>query len=330
MDSRYSRQEVLGFIGRDGQKMLASSSIAIVGCGALGSVTAELLARAGIGNITIIDHDVVELSNLQRQALYTEDDVSKPKASCLKSHLGRINSEVKVTAHDANLNFENILTLLSGSDLVLDCTDNIDTRLLINEFCVKTKLPWIHSAAVQEKGVIINFLPGGPCFKCVFPKVAQQGSCEELGILNSTSHITASIQVTEALKILLKKPAEPDMLRIDSITHVIEKIKVKKLPSCNVCAGKYELLEGKQRDFTVQKCKTRKGWSAKPAKNIKLNLADIRKKYKVVMDTPILLVIDHEGEIIVHDYGELLFKDMKDEAKIRKVSEEIYKVGGAG
>ena len=327
MDERYSRQEVLDFIGKDGQSKLSSSSVAIVGCGALGSVAAELLVRAGIGHLTIIDHDVVELSNLQRQALYTEQDVSKPKASSLKYHLEAINHDVKITAYDANLNFENVSAFLKA-DLVLDCTDNIDTRLLINEFCVKNKLPWIHSAAIQEKGVIINFIPGCPCFRCVFPKVSQQGSCEELGILNSTSHITASIQVIEAIKILLGKVPETSLLRINSITHEIVKLVVKKLPDCPVCNQKFEILEGRLPDFTVQKCKTRKGWSAKPKRNIKLNLNDIKKKFKVVLDTPILLVINYEGEIVIHDYGELLFKDLKDEKRIKELSDEIYRAGG--
>jgi adenylyltransferase/sulfurtransferase len=327
MDERYSRQEVLDFIGKEGQSKLSSSSVAIVGCGALGSVAAELLVRAGIGHLTIIDHDIVELSNLQRQALYTESDVLKAKASCLKSHLESINHHVKITAHDKNLNFENISALLKA-DLVLDCTDNIDTRLLINEFCVKNRLPWIHSAAIQEKGVVMNFLPGGPCFCCVFPKITQAGSCEELGILNSTSHITSSIQVVEAIKILLGKPAEKDLVRINSLSHTIVKLAVKKIPDCPVCNQKFEILEGKLPDFTVQKCKTRKGWSAKPKRNIKLNLNDIKKKFKVILDTPILLVIDHEGEIVIHDYGELLFKELKDEQRIKKISDEIYKAGG--
>jgi adenylyltransferase/sulfurtransferase len=328
VEARYSRQEVLDFIGKSGQSKLYSSSVAIVGCGALGSVAAELLARAGIGHLTLIDHDVVEISNLQRQALYTESDISKPKASCLKSHLEAINPDVKITAHDKNLNFENVSNLLSKVDLLLDCTDNIDTRLLINEFCVKNKLPWIHSAAVQDKGVIVNFLPRSPCFRCVFPKVAQSGSCEELGILNSTSHITASVQVVEVMKILLGKPAEKDMLRINSVTHDVARLSIKKLPDCPVCNGNFELLEGRLPDFTVQKCKTRKGWSAKPRRNIRLDLDSIKKRFKVILDTPILLVIDHEGEIVVHDYGELLFKELNDERRIKEISDEIYVAGG--
>ena len=328
MGGRYSRQEVLDIIGKEGQEKISSSQVCIVGCGALGSVSAELLARAGIGRLTLVDHDIIDITNLQRQALYTEEDIKKPKASCLAEHLRKINSTVKFVVHERNLDAKNIADTFSGANLVLDCTDNIDTRILINEFCVKHKLPWVHAAAVQEKGVVLDFLPGRPCYRCVFPRVMQGGSCEELGILNSTSHITSSIQVVEALKILLNKDPEKCMIRIDAWTHDVEKIAVVANPKCPVCNGKFHLLEGRLPDFTVQKCKTRKGWSVKPKQNVKLNLNEVRKAFKVVLDTPILLVIDYNGEIIVHDYGEILFKDLKDEEMIKKIVREIYSAAG--
>jgi adenylyltransferase/sulfurtransferase len=318
----------LSFVGIEGQEKISSSHVCIIGCGALGSVSAELLARAGIGTLALVDHDIVDLTNLQRQALYTEDDIKKPKASCLAEHLKKINSGVRIVVHDRNLDAKNIAGIFSGADVVLDCTDNIDTRILINEYCVKHKLPWVHAAAVQEKGVVLDFLPGGPCYRCVFPRVMQGGSCEELGILNSTSHITSSIQVVEALKILLNKDPEKSMMRINAWTHDVEKIAVVPNPKCPVCNGKFPLLEGRLHDFTVQKCKTRKGWSVKPKQNVKLNLDEVRKLFKVVLDTPILLVIDYNGEIIVHDYGEILFKDIKDEELIKKTAREIYSAAG--
>jgi adenylyltransferase/sulfurtransferase len=328
MDSRYIRQEAFPLVGKEGQKKITSSSVAIVGCGALGSVAAELLARAGIGNLILIDRDVVELSNLQRQALYTEKDVSKPKASILRSHLTEINSSITVAAHDINLNFENIGNLLGDAGLVLDCTDNIDARLLVNEFCAKSKKTWMHSAAVQDKGTVLVILPEGPCFRCVFPRATQAGSCEELGILNSTSHIVASTLVVEAIKFLTGKPTEGSMLRFDVSNHTIDRISVKKDANCPVCKGAFSILTGKMPDFEVKECKTRKGWTVKPKSNTKLNLEGIKKQFKVVLDGGILLVIDCGGEIVVHGYGELLFKDLKDEAGIRKIAGGIYKAGG--
>jgi len=322
----------LSFIGRAGQEKLSSSVLGIVGCGALGSVSAELLVRAGVGKVVLVDHDVVDMTNLQRQALYTEEDMRKPKASCLKHHLSKINSSVVIVAHDVNLDFENISSILGGVNLVLDCTDNIDARLLLNEFCSKSKLPWIHSAAVEGKGVVLNFLPRMPCFTCVFPGVLQGGSCEELGILNSASHITSSIQVVEAIKMLLGKPVIREMLRIDVLNHNIEKIKVKHLDSCEVCKGKYAILEGRSSDaaasFTIKECKTKKGMSVKQKKNVKLDLEGIKKEFKLILDASILLVIECEGEIVVHGYGELLFKDLKDVKRIKDISDRIYKAGG--
>ncbi len=329
MDRRYSRQEVLHYVGKAGQILLSSRRVAIVGCGALGSVSAELLARAGVGHLVLVDHDIVELSNLQRQSLYTEKDISMPKASSLKEHISRVNSSLDVSAFDVNLDFENISKILSDVSLVLDCTDNIDTRLLLNEFCVKKKIPWIHAAAIQEKGSLLNFIPGSPCFKCVFVQVTEAGSCEQLGILNSTSHIVASMQVVEAMKILLGKEPEKDFLRVDVWKHTVDKFKVKKLYNCPVCSGQFEILEGRLPDFIVKECTTKKGWTVKPKSNIKLNLNAIKKKFEVVLDASILLVLDYEGEIIVHGYGELLFKQLKDEKRIRQIADEIYRVGGA-
>lgn len=328
MVSRYSRQEALPFIGLEGQKMLSASSVAVVGCGALGSVSAELLARAGMGKITLVDHDVVDITNLQRQSLYTEQDIKNPKASCLAAHLISINSTINVSAHDVNLNFENIQALLAGQDVVLDCTDNIDTRFLLNEFCVKNSIRWVHSAAVQEKGVVITFVPPGPCFRCVFPKATPEGSCEELGILSSASHTIASAQVTECLKLLVGKTPEKDLLRFNCLQHNVEHILIKQNPDCPVCRGVFSLLEGNIPELTVGECRTKKGWTVKPKCNIRLDLDAIKRKFRVVLDANVLLVIDHEGEIIVHGYGELLFKELKDEKRIRNIANEIFRAGG--
>ncbi|MBW2964372.1 HesA/MoeB/ThiF family protein [Candidatus Woesearchaeota archaeon] len=329
MSGRYSRQEVLDLIGPEGQKRLSESSVAIVGCGALGSVSAELLARAGIGRMTLVDHDVVDITNLQRQALYTESDLKMPKASCLAGRLKALNSAIEISAKDVNLNFENISALLSGHDLVLDCTDNLDTRFLLNEFCVRNRIQWVHSASVQEKGVVIPFTPGGPCFRCVFPKATAEGSCEELGILNTASHGTAAAQVTEVLKLLLGRVPTEGMLRFDFLNHTAETISIRKNPDCPVCRGEFSLLEGRVPDLTVKECKTKKGWTVRPKRNVKLNLGEIKKRFRVVMDANVLLVLDHEGEIVVHGYGELLFKDLKDEKRIREIAEDIFMAGGA-
>jgi len=178
---RYLRQEIFREIGKKGQSKLRKSTVAIVGLGALGSVSAELLARAGIGKLIVIDRDIVELSNLQRQSLYDESDIGKPKAIAAKEKLSKINSEIKIDIFIDDLNRENIDKILSlrgkyidekfnkivennkknknNIDLILDCTDNLETRFLVNDFSIKNKIPFIYSSAVGSKGYVFNVMP---------------------------------------------------------------------------------------------------------------------------------------------------------------------------
>lgn len=332
---RYSRQEILKQVGKKGQTTLSKSKVVVMGVGALGSVSSELLARAGVGSITLIDSDIIELSNLQRQSLFTEADLNKPKASTAAQHIHKINSDISVKAITEHLTKTNISRLIKKTDLVLDCTDNMNTRFLINEYCRKNNIAWIYAAAIQEKGSVFNILPSGPCLKCFLPK-AKDESCEDFGILNSTSHITASIQVVEALKILLDKKPESCFLRFDVWSHSLDKIKVKKNPNCPVCKGRYALLDTSTRlvSFTINKCKTKAAYSVKPNSNIKLDLTKIksksRTKFKLILDTPILIVVDTgiTGEIIIHQHGELQFKTLEDKKEIERLSKELYSAGG--
>ncbi|TFG91826.1 MAG: NAD(P)H-binding protein, partial [Candidatus Atribacteria bacterium] len=209
MQDRYSRQIILPNIGEEGQKILLKSKIAIIGCGALGTVTANNLVRAGVGKISIIDRDFVELNNLQRQILFDEDDIGMPKAIAAAEKLKRVNSDVEIEAMVKDLNHMNVEKILSGVDLVLDGTDNMQTRFLINDVCVKNKISWIYTAAVGTYGMMMPIIPGRtPCFKCFLPDVPEPGSlatCDTAGILSTISAIIASIESTEAIKILLKE-----------------------------------------------------------------------------------------------------------------------------
>jgi molybdopterin-synthase adenylyltransferase len=205
---RYSRQILFKPIGTDGQKKLASSRIAIVGCGATGSALAGLLARAGVGYLRIIDRDYVEPSNLQRQSLFEEADAreSLPKAVAASRRIAAFNAEVTVEPHVADLTPENAEDLLAGVHLVLDGTDNFETRYLINDFAVANNLPWIYTAAVGSYGVAMNILPGETaCLACIFPDspIGVVETCDTSGILNSAVNLMASISATEALKLLV-------------------------------------------------------------------------------------------------------------------------------
>jgi adenylyltransferase/sulfurtransferase len=208
LEDRYSRQVLFQGIGPDGQRKLAASAVAIVGCGATGSALASLLARAGVGNIRIIDRDYVEASNLQRQSLFDEADAaeSTPKAIAAARRIAAFNSQVVVEPKVADLTPSNIDDLLQGAHVVLDGTDNFETRYLINDFAVNNSVPWVYTAAVGSYGVTLNVLPGRTaCLACVFPEPPQGAveTCETAGILNSAVNLTASVAATEALKLLV-------------------------------------------------------------------------------------------------------------------------------
>ncbi|MCU1286825.1 MAG: UBA/THIF-type binding protein [Acidobacteriales bacterium] len=207
ISERYSRQILFAGIGAEGQEKLRTSRVAIVGCGATGSAISSLLARAGVGQIRVIDRDFVEPSNLQRQSLFDESDAAEsiPKAIAAAKKIATFNSEIIVEPHVADLTPDNIEQLLSGVQLILDGTDNFETRYLINDFAIKQNIPWIYTAAVGAYGIAMNILPGDTaCLSCIFP-AAPQGiveTCDTAGILNSAVNLAASISATEALKFL--------------------------------------------------------------------------------------------------------------------------------
>jgi adenylyltransferase/sulfurtransferase len=195
-------------IGVEGQLKLAAARVVVVGCGATGSALISLLARAGVGTIRIVDRDYVELSNLQRQSLFDEADAAEslPKAIAAARKITALNSKILVDPQIADLTPANVDELLAGMQLVLDGTDNFETRYLINDFALKNSVPWIYTAAVGSYGVSLNVLPGKTaCLACIFPESPEGAlqTCETAGILNSTVNMAASIAATEALKLLV-------------------------------------------------------------------------------------------------------------------------------
>ncbi len=207
MEERYSRQVLFAGIGSEGQQRLAASHVALVGCGATGAAAASLLARAGVGTLTLIDRDFVEESNLQRQVLFDEADAreSAPKAAAAARKIKLFNSDVRVLPQVADLVPGNIHKLLAGAQLVLDATDNFETRYLINDYAVEQSKPWIYAAAVGAYAATMNILPGETaCLACLFPKPPSGAveTCDTAGILNTAVNLAASLEVTEALKLL--------------------------------------------------------------------------------------------------------------------------------
>lgn len=243
-NDRYSRQIRYKNIGPDGQDKLLSSKVAIVGMGALGCVSANELARAGVGYIRMIDRDLVELSNLQRQILYTEADAadSVPKVFAAAEHLSAANPEIELDPVFSDLSSANADELLGGIDLIVDATDNLETRYLINEFCVQNNIPWVYGGAVESEGMTASFLPGGPCLTCFTGTSSGAGqssgrTCSTVGVLNSLTAIVASIQVTESIKILTGSPdVRKTMLFMEIWDNEVTELPIEKNPDCPVCA----------------------------------------------------------------------------------------------
>ncbi len=208
LDDRYSRQVLFQGIGVEGQKRLSTARVVLAGCGATGSALAALLARAGVGTLRILDRDYVESSNLHRQALFDENDAreSLPKAIAAAMQIARFNSEIMVEPHVADLTPANVDSLLGGAELVLDGTDNFETRYLVNDYAVKNSVAWIYTATVGSYAVTLNILPGETaCLACVFPDPPRGTveTCETAGVLNSAVNLAASLAAAEALKFLV-------------------------------------------------------------------------------------------------------------------------------
>lgn len=263
MTERYSRQTLFSPIGQQGQEKIRSSRVTIIGCGALGSVSSEMLTRAGIGHLKLIDRDFVEENNLQRQSLFTEEDVREglPKVIALQRALQKINSDVCTEANIEDLNSDNIEQLCQDSHLILDGTDNFETRFLINDFSVKKSIPWIYGACVGSYGVSLAFQPKvTACLQCLFdqtPEIGTVDTCDTVGILSPIVHVVSAYQVAQVMKLLVGQPPIPKILKVDvwkGIWRTIEAVKALD-PNC-CCCGKrqFRFLDGKEKTRLTRLC----------------------------------------------------------------------------
>lgn len=287
MDERYSRQILFGEIGRDGQEKLIASRVLLVGCGALGASHAEMLARAGVGTLRIVDRDFVEFTNLQRQTLYSESDanVRMPKAAAAKKRIGEINSQITVEDVIADVNNSNIESLLDGCDLVIDGTDNFQVRYLVNDACVKHGKPWIYGAAVSSYGTTMTVIPGEtPCLRCVFEEMPDAGSsptCDTAGVIMPIISSVSAVQVAEALKLLTGKrnALHGSLMQIDVWQNDWRKIKLAgPNPDCVACGRKrFEFLDAEFQEFAAVLC-GRNAVQIAPPKAVKLDLHELRSR----------------------------------------------------
>ncbi len=246
-EEKYSRQVLFAGIGSEGQRRLGAARAVVVGCGALGSFSANALVRAGVGRLTVVDRDYVEVSNLQRQMLFDEDDAAQslPKAVAAERHLQRINSDVAVEGCLADVTPDNVEEILAGAGVVLDGTDNFETRYLLNDACVKLAIPWVYAAAVGSYGATMPVLPGRTaCLACLFPEppAAPGETCDTVGILNSAAAAIAALQVADALKILCGAldRVEPRLLTLDVWENRVQAVRAgAPAPDCPAC-GRHE------------------------------------------------------------------------------------------
>jgi adenylyltransferase/sulfurtransferase len=263
---RYSRQVLFPGIGSSGQQKLEQSRALLIGCGALGSVIAEILVRGGVGRLTIADRDFVDETNLQRQSLYTEEDCRNglPKAAAAVKHLRAINSGVEVIPRVVDVNTSTISDLVPGHDIILDGTDNFETRFLINDASLKYHVPWVYGGCAGAYGMCVAFVPGlTPCLRCILEAMPPPGSsptCDTIGIIGPIVHVIAALEATEALKILTGQfeKLSRKLLNVDLWENQISGMDLSGMQpdgSCPACGqNQYEFLEGKYEGRTTSLC----------------------------------------------------------------------------
>ncbi len=289
MNERYSRQILFAEIGKTGQEKLLNSRVLLVGCGALGASHAEILARAGVGFLRIVDRDFVEFTNLQRQTLFSENDAKErlPKAIAAENRLAEINSEVEVDAIVADINYSNIENLIKNCDLVLDGTDNFQTRYLVNDACIKLEKTWIYGAAVSSYGVTMTIIPNEtPCLRCIFEEMPDAGSsptCDTAGVIQPIIASVSAIQTTEAIKILTgkNKDLHRSLIQIDVWQNDWRKIKLgAPNADCETCGKRnFEFLEAESAEFSAVLC-GRNAVQIQPPKPTELDLRGLAEKLK--------------------------------------------------
>lgn len=322
---RYSRQILFKPLGEEGQKKLLASRVTLIGCGALGSLSASLLVRGGLKSLRIVDRDFVELDNLQRQHLFDESDVraSLPKAVAAAQKLRAINSDVAVEPVVADVTAANVESLLS--DLVVDGTDNFEARLLINDACVKAGVPWVYGGAVGSHGMVMPILPGRTgCFRCFVetaPDPGQTQTCDTAGIIGPASTVVGSLQVAEAVRVLTGQPVESALTTVDVWEGRFNRFNVGRNPECPCCVKrKFDYLDTKEASLAVKLC-GRGAVQVSPPRGRAVDLDALAAKLSgvaPVQRTPFLLRFEIEGiTITVFPDARAIVSGNADEARAR-------------
>ncbi len=274
--TRYHRQMLLPGWGEVGQRRLADASALVVGVGALGSVSAELLVRAGVGRVVVVDRDVVELTNLQRQTLYAEREIGRAKAEAAADRLRAVNRSVNVAPVAADLDGELALELVGSTDLVVDGTDNFETRYVLNDAAVAAERLYVYGGAVGFRGTVLPVLPGtGPCLRCVADELpTQTETCDTVGVLGAVVQIVAARQAAIALRALLGEPVEPVLEAVDGWTGQTRRVDLRNArdQACVCCVHRrFEFLDAPATERAVSMC-GRNSVHVRPGRSVGVDL----------------------------------------------------------
>ncbi|MFE8697806.1 thiazole biosynthesis adenylyltransferase ThiF [Cytobacillus sp. FJAT-53684] len=337
MDERYSRQTLFPSIGKEGQKKIRSKHVLMIGAGALGSGNAEMLTRAGIGKLTIVDRDYVEASNLQRQQLYTEQDVAEklPKAAAAASRLQQINSEVEIEAIITDATPEKLEELVKEVDLIIDATDNFETRMAINDISQKYQVPWIYGACVGSYGMSLTIIPGQtPCLNCILKKIPIQGmTCDTGGIIAPAVQMVISHQIAEALKILVEdwEAVRTSFVSFDLWRNQYTSMKVSKAKDegCLSCGEHrtYPYLNHENMTKSTVLC-GRDTVQIRPPMQQNIHLKDLSEQLQAlgyqVKGNPYLISVEMgEQRLVIFNDGRALIHGTKDLTQAKSIYQRL-------
>ena len=333
---RYKKQILFHGIGIEGQQQLLQSHVTLIGCGALGSVIAQTLTRAGVGFLRLVDRDFVDLSNLQRQVLYDEQDVSDrlPKAVAAAKKLRQINSQIEIESIVADVTFKNILDLFAGADLIIDGTDNFEVRYLINDAAMECGTPWIHAGCVGSHGQVMTIIPGEtPCLRCLLPEIPDPGSsetCDSAGVLAPAINVIASLQVIDALKLLTGRPnlISRSLTIVDVWDASLRKLDISKLnadQSCRCCSGtERDWLKGERGSQSTILC-GRNAVQLTPSTAMSLTFQELESRLKPlgeVFNNSFLLIFkpsESEHELTIFQNGRAIISGTEDLSEARQL-----------
>jgi len=327
----YSRQTVLSELGVSGQQKLRNAKVAIIGLGGLGSVSALYLALSGVGKLTLVDQDTVEVNNLHRQVLYSLSDIRYPKVEAAERRIEQLNPEVRVDPVPENISAENVGSILSDVDCVVDGLDNMATRYVINRFCAEKQVPFVFGGAIGLEGNLATLkVPETPCLECFLPGLedANLPTCDTRGVLGATTGTIGAIQAIEAIKVIanIEPRSRGRLMVFDFAQSEMRAIPLRIRSDCEICQVK-----GKR----IAAYPTKMAWlcgsntaNVNPEKLLSLDpgalSASISKTYKVLLTTPMVIVFDYKGhEVSLFRKGRMLIKNVQNEREASEVSHAI-------